>query len=69
MGSIRTVVQTKNQRDSETDRLVQATLLRNGTVLRVLDLEDPTVNDLERGAVARSTGSREGTTSWTLSPG
>ncbi|HSK70467.1 MAG TPA: hypothetical protein VK892_02140 [Pyrinomonadaceae bacterium] len=34
-----------------TDNLVQASVIRDGTVLRVLNLDYPTEDDLERGAI------------------
>jgi hypothetical protein len=51
IGSIRLVVQTKNQRNAGTDNLVQASVLRNDHVIRVLNLDYPAENDLERGAI------------------
>jgi hypothetical protein len=44
-------VQTKDARDAGTDSLMQATVARDGTELRVLNLDYPTENDLERGAI------------------
>jgi hypothetical protein len=44
-------VQTKDRRFAGTDSLVQALVTRNGAVLRVLNLDYPAENDLERGAI------------------
>jgi len=51
IGAIRLVVQTKDAVDAGTDSLVQATVLRDGAELLVLNLDYPTEDDLERGAV------------------
>jgi hypothetical protein len=51
IGAIRLVVETKDSLDAGTDSLVQATVLRDGAELRVLNLDYPTENDLERGAI------------------
>ena len=51
IGSIRLIVETKDARDAGTDSLVQATIVRDGADLRVLNLDYPTENDLERGAI------------------
>jgi hypothetical protein len=51
IGSIRLVVATKDAPYAGTDSLVQATILRDGSELRVLNLDYPTENDLERGAI------------------
>ena len=51
IGSIRLIVETKNAPDAGTDSLVQATILRNGGSLALLNLDYPTENDLERGAI------------------
>lgn len=51
IGSIRLIVETKDAPDAGTDNLVQATILRNGSELRVLNLDYPTEDDLERGAI------------------
>jgi hypothetical protein len=51
IGAIRLVVETKNVRYAGTDSLVQATVLRDGNNLRVLNLDYPTEDDLERGAI------------------
>jgi len=51
IGSIRLVVETKDSLDAGTDNLVQATVLRNDAELRVLNLDYPTEDDLERGAI------------------
>jgi hypothetical protein len=51
IGSISLVVETKDVRNAGTDSLVQATVLRDGAELRVLNLDYPTEDDLERGAI------------------
>ena len=51
IGSIRLMVETKNATNAGTDNLVQATVLRDGTELRILNLDYPTEDDLERGAI------------------
>jgi hypothetical protein len=51
IGSISLVVETKDARNAGTDSLVQATILRDGAELRVLNLDYPTEDDLERGAI------------------
>jgi hypothetical protein len=51
IGAIRLVVQTKDSLDAGTDSLVQAAVLRDGAELRVLNLDYPTEDDLERGAI------------------
>ena len=51
IGSIRLIVQTENVPNAGTDSLVQATVLRNDNALRVLNLDYPTEDDLERGAI------------------
>jgi len=51
IGAIRLTVQTKDAPYAGTDSLVQATVIRDGTELRVLNLDYPTENDLERGAI------------------
>ena len=51
IGAIRLVVETKDSVDAGTDSLVQATILRDGVELRVLNLDFPTEDDLERGAI------------------
>ena len=51
IGAIRLIVQTRNVKHAGTDNLVQATVLRDGSQLRVLDLDYPNENDLERGAI------------------
>ena len=50
IGSIRLIVQTKNAPYAGTDSLVQAKILRDNKLLRTLNLDYPTENDLERGA-------------------
>lgn len=51
IGAIRLNVRTKDITDAGTDNLVQATIVRNGTNLLVLNLDYPTEDDLERGAI------------------
>lgn len=51
IGSIRLIVETKDEPYAGTDSLVRATILRNGNELRVLRLDYPTEDDLERGAI------------------
>jgi hypothetical protein len=51
IGAIRLVVETKDSRYAGTDSLVQAAVLRDGNELRVLNLDYPTEDDLERGAI------------------
>ena len=51
IGAIRLVVETKDALDAGTDSLVQAAVLRDGAELRVLNLDYPTEDDLERGAI------------------
>jgi hypothetical protein len=51
IGAIRLVVQTKNAPNAGTDSLVQAVVLRDNNALRTLNLDYPTENDLERGAI------------------
>lgn len=51
IGSVRLTVQTKNAPNAGTDSLVQAKLLRDGQELRVLNLDYPTEDDLEAGAI------------------
>jgi hypothetical protein len=51
IGSIRLVVATADEPFAGTDSLVQATVLRDGDSLRVLNLDYPAENDLERGAI------------------
>jgi hypothetical protein len=51
IGAIRLIVETKDAPDAGTDKLVQATVLRDGTELRVLNLDYPSEDDLERGAI------------------
>ncbi len=51
IGAIRLTVQTKDVRYAGTDSLVQASVIRNGAELRVLNLDYPAENDLERGAI------------------
>lgn len=51
IGAIRLVVQTEDVPNAGTDNLVQATVIRDGNELRVLNLDYPTEDDLERGAI------------------
>jgi len=51
IGAIRLTVQTKDASFAGTDSLVQTGVLRDGVELRVLNLDYPTENDLERGAI------------------
>ncbi|MDQ1923547.1 hypothetical protein [Massilia pseudoviolaceinigra] len=49
IGSIGLVAATKNVPNAETDNLVQASIIRNGTEIRVLNLDYAEVDDHERG--------------------
>lgn len=51
IGSIRLIVETANSQNAGTDSLVQASVLRDGIELRLLNLDYPTEDDLERGAI------------------
>lgn len=51
IGSIRLVVQTKDQLYAGTDSLVIFSVLRNGATLGSFRLDYPDENDLERGAI------------------
>ena len=51
IGAIRLMVQTKNSPNAGTDHLVQTSVIRDGVELRVLNLDYPTEDDLERGAI------------------
>jgi hypothetical protein len=51
IGAIRLIVETKDASDAGTDSLVQATVLRDAAELRVLNLDYPTEDDLERDAI------------------
>jgi hypothetical protein len=51
IGSIRLIAETKDAPNAGTDSLVQATVIRDGADLRVLNLDYPTEDDLERGAI------------------
>jgi hypothetical protein len=51
IGAIRLVVETQNSPGAGTDSLVQAAVLRDGAELRVLNLDYPTEDDLEPGAI------------------
>ncbi|NHZ33633.1 hypothetical protein [Massilia rubra] len=49
IGSIGLVAATKDVANAGTDNLVQASILRNGTVIRVLNLDYAELDDHERG--------------------
>jgi hypothetical protein len=49
IGSIALIAATKNVANAGTDSLVQARILRNGTALRVLNLDYEELDDHERG--------------------
>ena len=51
IGAIRLVVETQDSLNAGTDSLVQTAVLRDGAELRVLNLDYPTEDDLERGAI------------------
>jgi hypothetical protein len=51
IGAIRLVVKTKDTTDAGTDSLVQATVLRDGNELAVLNLDYPAEDDLERNKI------------------
>ena len=51
IGAIRLIVETKDALDAGTDSLVQTSVLRDGSELRLLNLDYPTEDDLERGAI------------------
>lgn len=51
IGAVRLIVATKDALDAGTDGLVQATVLRDGAALRVLNLDYPSEDDLEPGAI------------------
>jgi len=51
IGSIRLNVETKDAPNAGTDSLVQARILRDGNELRLLNLDYPAEDDLERGAI------------------
>jgi hypothetical protein len=51
IGAIRLTVETEDVLNAGTDSLVQATILRDGNELRVFNLDYPTEDDLERGAI------------------
>jgi hypothetical protein len=51
IGAIRLTVRTKDAPKAGTDSLVQASFRRDGNELQLLNLDYPTENDLERGAV------------------
>src|ERR1700704_1914118 len=51
IGSMRLIVKTKDAPFAGTDSLVQAKIFRNNTLLRTFNLDYPTENDLERGAI------------------
>ena len=51
VGAIRLTVRTEDAPFAGTDSLVRATVIRDGTELRILNLDYPTEDDLERGAI------------------
>jgi hypothetical protein len=51
IGAIRLTVSTKDVSNAGTDSLVRAAILRDGTELRLLRLDYPAEDDLERGAI------------------
>jgi hypothetical protein len=51
IGAIRLIVATEDAPNAGTDSPVQATILRDGGELRVLNLDYPAEDDLERGAI------------------
>jgi hypothetical protein len=51
IGAIRLIVETVDSPNAGTDSLVQTSVLRDGAELRVLNLDYPTEDDLERGAI------------------
>ena len=51
IGAIRLNVETQDTRFAGTDNLVQATIIRDGATLRVLNLDYPAEDDLEPGAI------------------
>lgn len=51
IGSIRLIAATADTPHAGTDSLVQTTVLRDGVSLRLLNLDYPTEDDLERGAI------------------
>ena len=51
IGAIRLVVSTSRAPAAGTDSLVQASVLRDGGALRILNLDYPTEDDLEPGAI------------------
>ena len=51
ISAIRLVVETKDVPSAGTDSPVQAVIMRDDTKLRVLNLDCPTEDDLERGAI------------------
>ena len=51
IGAIRLTVRTLDVPFAGTDSLVQAQVIRDGNVLAVLNLDYPTEDDLERGAI------------------
>ena len=50
IGAIRLRIKTKNAPDAGTDDSLQVSILRDGKVLRTLDLDYPDENDFEQGA-------------------
>lgn len=51
IGSIRLVVQTKDAQYAGTDSLIRASFRRDGEELALLNLDYPTLDDHERGAI------------------
>lgn len=51
IGAIRLTVQTKDIKYAGTDSLIQASILRDGIELRVLNLDYPSEDDHERGDI------------------
>lgn len=51
IGAMRLIVETKDAVNAGTDSLVQTTVSRDSANLVVLNLDYPTENDLERGAI------------------
>lgn len=51
IGAIRLTAHTEDAPYAGTDHLLQATIIRDGQELRVLNLDYPTEDDLERGAI------------------
>jgi hypothetical protein len=51
IGAIKLIIATKNAPGAGTDSLVQAVVLRDGNELRVLNLDYPSEDDMEPGAI------------------